>query len=208
MHTSFIPRGLPPYHPGPLWPGDPSVIFNSTDAGANIKVLLHAPALIVTLPYDFFAYWYPELRAEFIGNMAWLDAPLTASQYNNWSMAIIAALAGALFGQGQGARRWRMSDALFVLAIIAATVIAICLAVYLSWTAVGATMIEGVQARYLLPLVPFLPLILPRLGALVQGHKWLAQSAALIEIASVLPAVVLACYDITALPALMHARFG
>jgi hypothetical protein len=39
-------------------------------------------------------------------------------------------------------------------------------AMYLTWSRAGWARVEGVQARYFLPLLPFLIFILPRLGGL------------------------------------------
>jgi hypothetical protein len=39
-----------PYVPGPLWPGDPNVIFATTDGSAQLKVLLARPLLLMALP--------------------------------------------------------------------------------------------------------------------------------------------------------------
>lgn len=44
-----------------------------------------------------------------------------------------------------------------VLALLCGSVFGIILALYLSWTAVGADHIEGVQGRYFLPLILLLP---------------------------------------------------
>lgn len=208
MHTTFVPRYLPAYHPGALWPGNPAQLFKKIDSVANLRVLLHRPSLIVTLPYDYLAKYRAALRGEFIGRLGWLDVPLPAKLQAAWEIAIFVSIAGALLGNDRGARRWHPADAVFVLVMILATVIAICIAFYLSWTPVGATMIGGVQGRYFLLLVPFLPLALPRLGFLVAADTRLRISGEALEILSILPALLLSAYDIHALPILMQTYFG
>jgi uncharacterized membrane protein len=190
-----------PYHPGPLWPGDPNVIFNGPSINAGLKVLRHAPWLIFTLPYKYIVFYFADLAEQFIGRLGWLNVPLPQTQYTLWTAAIIMCLAGALFTGDNNARRWRGLDALFALMLVAASLQAICLALYLTWTPVGQDMIAGVQGRYLLPLAAFLPLLLPRF----QCPK---RTARIIEIASVLPAALLAAHDAVLLPALIHAKFG
>ncbi len=208
IYTSFIPRETTPYHPGPLWPGDPNILFGGMDLGAQLRVLLHSPALIVTLPYHYMIFYRVGLAHESIGLLGWLDVFLRHDSYVAWEVALVAALVGALLGTAERARRWRFPDALFVAAVIVATVIAVCLSMYLSWTPVGATLIEGVQGRYLLPLVAFVPLLLPRLGAFMPVEWRFGRFAAIIEAVSVVPAIAVACYDIGAVPALVHAKFG
>ncbi|HEY1857449.1 DUF2142 domain-containing protein [Acidocella sp.] len=179
MHTSFVSNlALAPYHPGPLWPGSPNVLFDAPDVGGGIRTLLHSPAFIVILPYNCLKFCYSSLEIEFIGQLGGLNAPLPPGLLAAWKVAISAAFVGMLFGRGRGARQWRALDALFALEVIIASVIAVCLSMYLSWTPVGATLIRGVQGRYMLPLVPFLPLILPRLGVLMRLPGRLERNAA------------------------------
>jgi uncharacterized membrane protein len=55
----------------------------------------------------------------------------------------------------------------------------IIIAQYLSWTEVGAVLVDGVQGRYFIPLLPFLALLFPRQPA-SPTLGTLAQLAALI----------------------------
>jgi uncharacterized membrane protein len=201
MHSGLMSVWLPPYHPGPLWPGDPNAVFTGPSISAGLKVLLHAPRLIFTLPYNYFHTYGSGIWDQFIGILGWLNVLLPSRQYTWWSVAIVTCLAGALFTPDNKSRRWQGLDALFVALLITASMQAICLALYLSWTKVGMPLISGVQGRYLLPLVALLPLILPR-------YRCSPRVAAIIEIASILPVALLALHDKDLLPKLIHAKFG
>lgn len=207
MHTTFVPRLLPAYHPGPLWPGNPAQMFDQVDALANVRVLLHRPSLILSLPYDYITTDYSALKGQFIGRLGWLDVQLPPKLQTAWAIAIFISFVGAVLGCSRGARRWNPVDAIFVLTMILTTIIAICIAFYLSWTPVGATMLGGVQGRYFLLLVPFLPLTLPRLNALVANYH-LHLAGEVLEFLSIFPIFLLSAYDIHMLPILVQAYFG
>ncbi|HTR17769.1 MAG TPA: DUF2142 domain-containing protein [Acetobacteraceae bacterium] len=207
-HTVLVPHMLPPYHPGPLWHGDPNQTFTAADTHEGLRVLLAAPHLFLTLPLEYMQSQAPGLWAEFVGRLGWLSLDLPHWEYRAWAAALAAALAGAACGTSQDAKPWRASDALFVAVLLTASVIAVHIALYLSWTQVGAAVISGVQGRYFLPLVPFLPLLVPWLPAQLRQLPAWQRGLLLIEAGSILPALLLACYDTHALPALVLARFG
>jgi hypothetical protein len=91
-----------------------------------------------------------------------------------------------------------MREALFVLGAACLGVVAICMALYLTWTRVGAIMVEGVQGRHLLPLIPMLALGLPSLK-LKQGDML----ATLLG----LPGMVAAMAGLAAVPPLVVASY-
>lgn len=208
MTTSFVPPHRPPYHPGALWPGDPDAVFRTINGLANLRVLAHAPSLVLRLPYHTLATGFPTYRAEFIGVLGWLDVRLPHSLYVGWTIALLAALTGACLAAEPDARRWRPADATVVIVVLIVTVIAICLSLYLSWTRVGGTMIQGIQGRYFIPLLPFVVLALPRLVRVGEDRRRIVRSAAVIEIVSILPAIGLAAVGVDRLPALIRAAFG
>jgi hypothetical protein len=91
-----------------------------------------------------------------------------------------------------------VQETLLILAIGAACLFATYLALYLTWTPVGAERIEGVQGRYLLPLLALLGLALPRLAlpratALRVGCTALVALAGLATIA-MLPVLAVRAY--------------
>lgn len=84
-----------------------------------------------------------------IGRLGWLDIGLPSWIYWSYGAATVW-IAFALIPQTSALLRVL---ALLVFVVMAA---AIQLSQYLSWTAVGAAHIEGVQGRYFLPVVPLL----------------------------------------------------
>lgn len=207
MHASFVPQYLPPYKAGPLWPGAPGRIFNGVDVMANARVLLAHPLQIVILPFRYIVVWFQPLLTEFVGNLGWLDVPVPLWLRNAWLAALLLACCQVPVAQREGARRWTPSDGIFTLLLLLASVIAVCLSLYLSWTNVGATMLQGVQGRYFLPFVPFLPLLIPRPAPPPPGA--MARSAVATGLALLLsaPALILSVVDIAILPAMIRHKF-
>jgi hypothetical protein len=181
-----VPFTRAPYLPGPLWPGDPARVFASTDVGAQLLVLARGPWRLLTLPV---ASLWGGLRVQAMmtaGVLGTLDLVLPSLWYQAAGLAALAAagadwLRGAECGRGVG---WAGAAAIAL--GVAGSVQAIYLLQYLSWTPVGATLIEGVQGRYFLPLLPFVGVAL----AASRRAPW-PRAAAL---AGVLP-VLLAAFD-------------
>jgi hypothetical protein len=61
------------YHPGPLYPGDPTTVFHSPDPGAQLQVFLADPWRLFTLPVQSMVEQAHELFREMIGVLAWVD---------------------------------------------------------------------------------------------------------------------------------------
>ena len=187
----------PPYHPGPLWPGDPAVLFQTTDMAAQLAVLVHRPGLIATLPVRaMIAGWDNYLRS-MIGVLGLLNIVLPDWSYHVWEWALAAAAAAELLRSRAEPRSVRGGGALVIGLAIVASVFATFMAQYLSWTSVGAAMIDGVQGRYFLPLIPFAALVVPPLGLRAFPVRWLLAA----------PAVVAATAGIDMLPRLVVTTF-
>lgn len=83
---------------------------------------------------------------------------------------------------------------------ILATIAAVVLSQYVSWTHVGAETVAGVQGRYFLPILAFLTLGLPRLTLrqpILNAVRMTAQAAVAIGVVAnlvILPSLVLATY--------------
>ena len=144
----------PPAPAGPLWPGDHARVFAETDAGAQLQVLLHHPSLFLRLPWAALlrdgGLWFTQM----LGQLGLLDLPVPTALLVLCAIALAAGLLAALHPMPAPARP-------LVWAAAPLCVLAILLAEYLSWTPVGATAIEGMQGRYLIPLLPFLALGMP-----------------------------------------------
>ncbi len=160
-----VPFWRPPYHPGPLWPGDPATSFRTTDPAAQGQTLLHHPLETLSLPFTtVYDEWRLMLPAA-VGALGPLDFALPDWLYRIWYVAFAATGLGMLLGvlrrAGRHPPRWASAAA-------TAAVLAACYGVFLlqyfAWTAVGADHVEGVQGRYALPLLAFLVCALPGIG--------------------------------------------
>ncbi|PWU23029.1 MAG: hypothetical protein C5B48_09325 [Candidatus Rokuibacteriota bacterium] len=192
----YVGASLPraPYFPGPLWPGDPDQLFTSVDLQAQLSVLAANPLRLVTLPVSSMMS-DPWLLKEAIGVLGWLDVSLPHDLYTVWAVGLVAACVVDLLNVS-ASRRWLDSAVLLVGAT--SCVLAIYVAQYLLWTSVGMTRIEGVQGRYLLPILPMLALALPPLA--VPGGAMLRRAAILVPVAAAvaglitLPMVIVSAY--------------
>ncbi|MDD2876282.1 MAG: DUF2142 domain-containing protein [Acidiphilium sp.] len=196
--VSLMPYLLGPYHPGPLWPGLPSTIFTTTDPLAQVRVLLADPLRLITLPVGFLIANFEFLVTSGIGRLGWLSIGLAPWDYAGWGIALGAAALGVLAARGDVGLRWTGRDAAMFGALVVASVLAVELAIYLSWDRVGSAAISGPQGRYYLLFLPFLMLAVPRLGG---------RSGPALEGLSAMPAVVMAAIDMVYLPGLMLHRF-
>lgn len=205
-HVSLMPYLRGSYHPGPLWPGNPATIFHTTDPLANLRVLLAEPARIVTMPVGFLVANGWIMTTSAIGSLGWLSIGLSNWAYGAWLFAVLAAALGVAAGRDDGGVRWFARDAGAILILVAASVIAVELAIYLSWDDVGAAAISGPQGRYYLLFIPFLMLAIPRLGERIAG-RFGPGATGFAEALTALPAIVMAAIDMAYLPGLMLRRF-
>jgi uncharacterized membrane protein len=115
--------------------------------------LLDIPGLAVrTLNANSKAY-----ADSFIGVLGWLDTFLPRPFYPlAWAMLAVALGASVAAGRGRGGRAEPWATAAIALAIFGV----IHAALYVTWDAVGAPTVLGVQGRYFLPVAVFLALML------------------------------------------------
>ena len=190
-----VPR--PTYAPGPLWPGDPALSFTGTDPGAQLTVLLAHPLRLLAIPWHALAQDRDLLFTSFIGKLGWLKLDLPDWLYWLWSLGLAAACAAELLNGAARPRPAPLLDMAFILLAAAATLLAVLLSQYLTWTNVGDVMIGGLQGRYLLPIAPALALALA--GAL-RGPPVLRAGAAALP-------VLAAAAGLLALPMLINAVY-
>ncbi len=179
----------PPYEAGPLWPGPPQR-FAAVDPVAQLQVLRADPTRAITVVAQSL-YEQQQLWQQMIGVLGWLFIMLPMWLYSLWTVALPFVFVALFFETGLGPR-----PALAGLLGIALSAWAVMLAQYLGWTAVGATVIDGLQGRYFLPLLPFFavalpcvrPLRLPGLAAipLIAGALGAATVPATVALASYL----------------------
>jgi hypothetical protein len=190
QHYVATPFLLPPYHPGPLWPGNPDVLFRTKDPAAQASVFLHRPALALTLPLHAIAVEGIPIWKETIGVLGWLSVELPSKLYWYWDWSLLLLLAGSLFGNRTERALPRSLPLMVVLGTLV-SVLAIYDVEYLTWTAVGGTAIQGVQGRYLLILLPFGALALPCIRV---------RHGSLIRRLSAVPLVLTSIWGVVALP--------
>jgi Predicted membrane protein (DUF2142) len=199
LHAASAPFVFgPPYHPGPLWPGDPNRLFPSTDMAAQALIFLHHPALMISMPLDAMWQLGGLLTQSIIGRLGLIDIVLAGNAYVWWYVALGAAAAASLIASPQDDGGPRAIVSALVLLAVAATVFAVCDLQYLSWTTVGRAQIDGIQGRYFLPLMPIIAVALPAI-------RW--RQAAWVQTALALPAVVLAGVGMIYLPQLILSAY-
>ena len=165
---AVVPFWRPPYHPGPLWSGDPTILFRSTDSASQLQVLLNRPSLLISLPIETLVDRWHDLASSAVGVLGWLDLILPAWCYRLWYFALAAAAGAALVAARETSicvskayAAPQLGASVVILCSGAMCVYGLILLQYLSWTNVGSTTVEGMQGRYLLPVLAMLISALP-----------------------------------------------
>jgi len=185
-----VPFGTAPYHPGPLYTGDPRTIFTTWDTKENFHILLADPARFITLPIELIQRWHTSLIDQTIGVLGSMALWLPDRYYAAWEFAIMASVFGFLFvPRSDTERKIVLMEGAYVALVLILSAWAVFIAAYIDWTDVGSPEIWGVQGRYFLVLMPFFVLVIPRLFKMN-----------LPIIVPVLPAIVLGIYDLGYLP--------
>jgi len=157
-NIGFAPWVFPAYHPGPLWPGDKSVWLNDARPAYNMQVLKAHPAQILWLPFH-------ALAAQWGGTWRRILACVSADVVllRPWEYPCLAAALGlaALAAPAATGAMWWAGDSGLVLLALVGSFMGLELSLYLTYTFAGATIINGVQGRYYLLLLPFCALLLP-----------------------------------------------
>jgi uncharacterized membrane protein len=193
-----VPFLRPPYHPGPLYTGDHNILLNSTSVAKNLKILLAQPSRFVTMPAHLIALAALQWSREIIGILGTLQLQFPDPFYDKWWLALGIAALGAAFPARTRAIAARVTPAtsLFIIAVIALTIWLIMIAMYLSWTDIGKAVIDGIQGRYFVLLLPFLALAIPRFSLRVPA------------IIPSLPALAMAAFDVYYLPERVWENFA
>lgn len=187
-----VPFVKPPYHPGPLYTGDHSVWFYSTDDAANLHILLAHPSLFIALPWDSTMQQGLAKLHEAIGVLGLLQLLLPVRYYNVWCVALGVAAAGVVFSPRpgpMGAGTAAVSFGVTLLLILATWWLTLIMC-YLSWSNVGLNFVDGIEGRYALIMVPFIVLGLPSL----------AKRFTLPSVVAIAPAALIGVFDIVYVP--------
>lgn len=188
----------PSYTAGPLWPGPADTVFISPKASAQLAVFKADPTRLITIPVRTFFYELKWKVTEMLGVLAALTVLLPAGYYEFLWYGLVAAVATACIARASPIphqARWK--SGLVLLAIVAALFL-VYDAQYLSWTFVGADMVQGMQGRYYLPFIPFLGLGMAQL-ALPTRLRPLRLLA--------LPVVAIALFGVAYIPTLIVTWF-
>jgi hypothetical protein len=161
----------PAYHPGPMWPGNPATVFYAVAPAAQLQsVIAHPIGFLHMFAAATLGSWRL-LAQETIGLIGYQDVFLPGRLYVLWGLAAAMALLSEIAAGPIG--RTTSITSIFALADCAATVLLVWLSQYLVWTDVGTPSIQGPAGRYLLPILPLLIFVLPRLtfpgAALLRG---------------------------------------
>ncbi len=196
VRSVVVPFIKPPYHPGPLFSGDRSALLDQADPAANLHILLAQPSLFITLPWHSLTDQGMQKLREMIGVLGLLQIQFPDNIYWCWLAALVVALLGAVAaGRPTPALALRgVATAGYVLLLLAVTYWALMLSMYLNYTEVGDGYIDGMQGRYILPLLPF---------SVAGRSGWQSRPgrpALLPAIVAVLPAAALALFDLAYLP--------
>ena len=144
---------------------------NAANWAVNPKLqllnMLHDPAIVVSLAG--FAVSHAALYiAGMIGILGWSDTLFPATYYLAMVLVVLTACIAEL-AHGKTAKK---SLTLLLLASIFATIVAVFLIEYLTWTPVGVPEIIGVQGRYFIPLAIAAGIGLPRLLESATTYRW------------------------------------
>ena len=123
------------------------------DPSKQLHAVLHAPLHFLHIVATDLATHSARYVGQIIGNFGWLDAPLHPG------VVVVIALAFAGITVLDGAVPLGTRGRVVLALVLAGTVLIIDLSQYLIWTAVGADVLQGVQGRYFIPIVPLAMLL-------------------------------------------------
>lgn len=130
-------------------------LAGSIDPGAQLSLMVSQPFDVLrTLMTDLIRHG-PRYLAHFIGRLGWLDTPLPLPLLGGYCLALVVILLTTTAAAAEITFRTRLLAALILLA----TLLGISLTMYLVWTPVGASTVEGVQGRYFHPIAPLVILL-------------------------------------------------
>jgi len=187
-----VPFNRAPYHPGPLYSGDPNVLFDRTSVSANLHILLAQPSRFITLPWSTSVAQGPVILAGLAGVLSSFEVSFPATYDWLWCGCLAVAFAGLAFSPRLVAPAPRAAwvNFLFVSFLLLASYWLILIGEYLDWTNVGMDFISGMQSRYLLPMLPFLLFAIPQLRCRFKLHPFVPA----------IPSILLGIADLGYLP--------
>jgi hypothetical protein len=179
---------IPQYRPGPLFLGDAATETYGPDPAANLHILLHPATRLISLPWVTLVDGGAQTLREMIGVLGGLQIVFPDAFYIAWGVAVLVAIGG--LGLVRGDAGPRPAESLFVLALIVAIYWLTQITEYIDWSPVGADHVQGMQGRYLLPVLPILIFAVPKIG---RRAGWPVAAPAL-------PAILLGLVDLAYVP--------
>jgi uncharacterized membrane protein len=121
----------------------------------QLELVMIEPLRSVALVFDYFVTHGDRHAAQIVGQLGWLSVNLPKPLIVGYAL-LIAAVWWLETRAVLAPRRW-----LFAAFLVASVAAATSLSQYLIWTEVGANAVDGVQGRYLIPLVPLAAWLMP-----------------------------------------------
>ena len=133
-----------------------------------------------------------------VGILGWLDTPLPHWIYPVFALCILLAMGPLLASLTRRSETWSP----FIVAVLTGVLLflGVEVALYATWTPVGAPIVLGVQGRYLLPILPLVGL----LGRNPEGHGGIPVLINRLAVFAVSCEVVL---SLVVIPATLISRF-
>jgi uncharacterized membrane protein len=134
------------------------IVYAKSTAWINIdpshkSLLLHL-VYIITHPVTFITIFLRTIDSQsliyyhqLVGVLGWLDAPLPGKYY-------LIAAAAFFVAAALSSAKLKLTDWMFLLLSVSSSAIMVFIALYADWSPVKSTIIQGVQGRYFLPLLP------------------------------------------------------
>jgi uncharacterized membrane protein len=148
------------------------------DPRAQIGFLLENPSRIVAVAVQTMDTYWVHYRQRFIGQLGWLEVTLPNSYYATAWIALLVAFIACLPVAGAGPKPGGPDRRSIILAAsaVTCTILGLFGIQYLTWTAPGSAIVEGVQGRYFIVLAllaaPFLRFALPAGRAVARNRTW------------------------------------
>ncbi|MDR5831968.1 DUF2142 domain-containing protein [Caballeronia sp. LP006] len=128
--------------------------------GQLLHVLQH-PGFLLQVAFNTLSVQGPFYVHSFIGALGWLDTYFDGAFYLAVLLMLLLAIVASCLYAYPKAQRTPAGDLVTVAAGSSSTLL-IFASLYLAWSPVGGSVVEGVQGRYFLPLVGLIALIVPQ----------------------------------------------
>jgi uncharacterized membrane protein len=148
------------------------------DPGAQMGFLLESPSRILTVAAQTLDANWVFYRKQFIGQLGWLEVALPNSYHAAAWVALLVAFVASLPVAGEAPRPagpdWR--SIMLAGSAVTCTILGLFAIQYLTWTAPGSGLVEGIQGRYFIVVAllaaPFLRFVIPAGRAVSLNHAW------------------------------------